>query len=180
MPAPAHEQLHPPGKKAGRRPGNNPEAILSRIVDIGQMLVDQGMSLMEIYRWNITANPKDENHLARWNYSYRQIKNMCLQARKQGQSLLCKDHEEALLFTMRGYYALKRKAMAGGDFKVAFLCEREISKIRGTYLAENSAPLRKIAQPTADVPAMNWATSEDNSPVVEGEYVPDFDGAGIA
>ncbi len=180
MPAPAHEQLSPQGKKAGRRPGSNPEAILSRVVEIGQMLVDQGMSLMEIYRWNVTPNPKDENHLARWNYSYRQIKNMTLQARKQGQSLLCKDHQEALLFTLRGYYALKRKAMAGGDFKVAFLCEREISKIRGTYLAENSAPLRKVAAPVEEQNAMRWAQSEEPSTIVEGEMVPEFDGAGIS
>ncbi len=177
MPAPAHEQLPPKGK-AGRRPNTTPEAALSRVVDIGQMLVDQGMTLMEIYRWNITENPKDPNHLSRWNYSYRQIQVMTKQARKLGQSLLCKDHEEAVVFTLRGYYSLKRKAMAGGDFRVAFLCEREISKLRGTFVSQPNVAAAKMLATAPPENPMRWAT--EPSPVVEGEMVEDFDGSGIA
>ncbi len=179
MPAPAHEQLPPKGK-AGRRPSSSPEAVLSRVVDIGQMMVDQGMSLMEIYRWNITENPKDPEHLKRWNYSYRQIHIMCKDARKIGQSLICKSYEEALTFTLRGYYSLKRKSMAAGDFRVAFLCEREISKLRGTFIAQPGAANRAIPPTEAAENPMRWAQSEDPSPVVDGELVTDFDGSGVA
>ncbi len=178
MPFPAHEQVPPP-KTAGRRKGSTPDEMVARVVDVGQMMVDQGMTLIEIYRWNISENKKDPNHLTTWNYSYRQVHAMTRKAREMGTSLLANSYKEALLMTLREYYALKRKAMAAGDFRAAYACVREISKIRGTYLPDR-AKVSPIELPAdSKISPMEWADAE-SVPLDPEASETDFDGVGMS
>ncbi len=152
-----------------------PTAILDRVVDIGTMMFGQHMTPMQIYRWNKTPNPKDEKHLDKWNYGYRQIYRLCQSAREQGASLLCKTMDEAVRHAMMSYADLYRKSCAGGDYKVAYLCAKEMSILRGTHITRPNVALKKAVAENEIKSPMEWA------PIVEGEMSEvDFDGVGIS
>ncbi len=180
MPTPSHEQV-PAGKgKRGRRPQTTPSVALDRVVDVGQLMFGSKMTPTQIYAWNKRENPKDPNHLEKWNFSLRQIIRMCQQARAQGSSLLGKDLKEAYRISMMGYADLQRKCIAAGDFRVAFLCEREMSRMRGTH-DRKAAPGRTLGESVADAPAHKWA-DPDAPEATDAEFTerPDFDGMGIS
>ncbi len=180
MPIPRHEQLKGGSDKPGPRLGGKgtPTAILDRVVDIGTMMFGQNLTPLQIYRWNKAENPKDPKHLEKWDYSYRQIWRMCQSARAQGSSLLCKTLDEAVRYSMMGYADLHRKACAAGDYKVAFMCVREMSALRGVYLPKNVAAIKKMVTENSEneiKSPMEWA------PVVEAEtQEADFDGIGVS
>ncbi len=175
MAIPPHELRSAGSSKPGRRPNGLPTAILDRVVDIGTMMFGQKLTPMQIYRWNKAPNPKDPQHLEKWNYGYRQIYRMCQSAREQGSSLLCKTLDEAVRHAMMGYADLYRKACAGGDYKVAFLCEREMSILRGTHISRPNVAMKKVIGENEIKSPMEWA------PVVDAETADaDFDGVGIS
>lgn len=178
MPIPDHEKAFP--VPPGRRKGNNPAVVLDRIVDIGSMMFGQKMTVMQIYRWNHAENKKDPEHLKKWDFSYKQIFRMCQQARAQGSSLLCKTLDEAVRHAMMGYADLQRKAIQGGDFRVAFLCEREMSILRGTHV---SRPSRVFKSPEIENQVESphiWIPDTANHAVDAEVSEPDFDGAGMS
>ncbi len=100
------------------------------------MMDIQGMDTKEIYEWQMRPAPTPGQELTGelagggWGYSVSEIRHLMSRARKQGASLLYASHRKALISQLRQWYDLKRKALAGGDFRVAFLCVREIGRIR--------------------------------------------------
>lgn len=140
MPIPERELV--PKAKPGPKPGHksHPNEILKRIVQIGQMLHIQGMTLTEIYQWNMDPDrgldPETRQPLPGgnpWGYGVRQITNMVQRANAMGASLLVKDYGQAMRIHLRQLHDLKRKAIAGGDFRVAFLCVIQIAKTIEAY-----------------------------------------------
>jgi hypothetical protein len=140
MPIPERELV--PKAKPGPKPGSksHPNEILKRVVQIGQMLHIQGMTLTEIYQWNIDpdrgVDPETGQPLPGgnpWGYGLRQLSDMVRKAQALGAQLLIKDYETALRIQLRQWYDLKRKAIAGGDFRVAAVCIAQIAKITDSY-----------------------------------------------
>ncbi len=176
MPIPPHELRGGNNKPGPRVDGKGtPNAVLARVVDVGTMMFGQLMTPLQIYRWNKTPNPKDPKHLEKWDYSYKQIYRMCKSAREQGSSLLCKTLDEAVRHTMMGYSDLYRKACASGDYKVAYLCMREMSILRGTHIARPNLAAKKALAENEIKSPMDWA------PVVEVEVADmEFDGVGAS
>lgn len=160
MPIPDHELV--PKSKPGPKPGSksSPHQMLKRIVQIGQMLHVQGMTFTEIYEWNMdparALDPETQEPIPggnQWAYGRRQLWEMMQRAEKMGASLLCKDYETALRQTLRQLHDLKRKAIAGGDFRVAFLCVAQIAKIQETWVGKSS----KIKRINGDKSTFHWA-----------------------
>lgn len=137
MAIPAHEML-PSDSTKGRKPGSTQALVLNRIVKIGYLIDVEGWTLSQIYEWQNRPVLTKEEMLETgeqsgggWNYSFREISGLMKRARELGSALLHDDRRRNTISTLRQYYDLKRKALAGGDFRVAFLCVREIAKIRG-------------------------------------------------
>ncbi len=133
MAIPDHEKL--PVKDAkGRKPGN---MVLARMVQMSYLMDVQGMSISEIYEWQqrpkLSKEELEETGEAQgggWYLSAREINHLAKKARAHGANLLFDDQRKNTIGVLRQYYDLKRKSLAGGDFRVAFLCVREIAKIR--------------------------------------------------
>lgn len=140
MPIPDRELV--PKSKPGPKPGSksHPNEILKRVVQIGQMLHVQGMTLTEIYQWNMdpdrALDPETQEPLPGgnpWGYGLRQVTEMVRKAQALGASLLVRDYQTSLRIQLRQWYDLKRKAIAGGDFRTAAFCIAQIAKIMDSY-----------------------------------------------
>lgn len=154
-------------------PDMHPEVIVKRTVMIGQMMVAQLMSLQEIYNWNM----EPAQRAAGWGYSYRMIREFMERARRIGRSLLARDYEEALIMGIRGWAALKRQAIAAGDFKVAFACEDRIQAIRGSYIPKLKGPMKPRAK---EDNAIEWGPAHYKVVPDAAPVPPDFQPAPAA
>ena len=119
-----------PVKHAGRKPGNKSDLhhVLKRIVQIGQMMDSQGMTLTEIYSWNMEPEQAEE-----WGYSVRQVSEMCRRARLLGMEALKQTHAENVRRSLRQFQALFNAAMEEKEFRVAYCCVLQIARIRLSY-----------------------------------------------
>ena len=135
MSIPPHELVPKTPFYPGRRKASTSNVVLQRVVQIGQMMDVQGMSLTEIYEWNQRPKNAEAGELSGggWHYSVREIAALMRKARDLGASLLHEDMRRNTIGVIRQLYDLKRKALAGGDFRVAFLCVREIARIRNVW-----------------------------------------------
>jgi hypothetical protein len=140
MPIPDRELV--PKRKPGPKPGSksHPNEILKRVVQVGQMLHIQGMTLTEIYQWNMDPDrgldPETKQPLPGgnpWGYGIRTMTEIVRKANALGASLLVKDYNTALRIHLRQLHDLKRKSIAGGDFRVAYLCIIQIAKTVEAY-----------------------------------------------
>ncbi len=145
MPIPDRELV--PKSKPGPKPGSksHPNEILKRIVQIGQMLHIQGMTLTEIYQWNMDPDrgldPETREPLPGgnpWGYGLRQVSEMVRRANALGAQLLVKDYATAIRIQLRLWYDLRRKSIAGGDFRVAAVCNIQIAKIHDSHVGKLS------------------------------------------
>ena len=164
MAVPEHEQV-PKAAPGTRRGRNDPVTIMARIVQVGQMIVAQGMTVSEIYNWNMADKQVKEG----WGYSAKTVSQMAKKARDQGRSLLAKNLEDAIILTIREWYSLKRQAIAAGEFAVAAVCVKEIAKIRGTYIQSAPDLARQITRED-NRSAMEWAKIEE--PALAGPAIP--------
>jgi hypothetical protein len=116
------------GKKPGPPipPKHDADTILARIAWIGQLRALNGWDVKRVYQWN-----KLPAQLAQgWGYSYRNIRDLYDKARLDGRSLLARDHEEALLTALAGWYDIRTKSLQGGDYKAAVVAQDRIDTIR--------------------------------------------------
>lgn len=132
MAIPDHEKLkgkgHPPHTGTGQKPGQKSSEIqiLKRVIQVGQMMDVQGMSMTEIYQWN-----QEPEQAKDWGFSVHSIHRLCARARRLGVDILGQSYNQRVRTTYRQYYALYRKAVAGDDFRVALACIMRLEKLRG-------------------------------------------------
>ena len=134
---PPNEQL-PEGDGKEKTPGPRPdlsgaEQILLRVVKVGQLMHRDGMSLMEIWVWN-----NEPDQVAKgWGYGYRHVHRLCKRAKLLGADFLCKSHEQNILTTLMEWMELKRHSVVLGDMRAACYCEKEIAKLRDSYVGKS-------------------------------------------
>jgi len=152
-----------PKGKAGKKPGgkSDPHEILKRVVTVGKLMHIRGMTLSEIYQWNLDPGRGIDPDTGApvpnmWGFSYRQIHELSKKAQKLGGSLLVKNYDEAIRRAVRMWYDLKEKAENGSDFRCAALCIVQISKIQDTYLGKQGKPLMN---PVSQAPHQ-WAATQ--------------------
>lgn len=148
MPIPAHERI--PAK------GISTEEYLKRLVQVGQMMVSQSMTVTEIFQWNTEAH----GDKPAWGMTIGQISKLCKAAREMGASLLFESYEEAQQAALREWAALKRQAMSAGDYRVAYMCVREMQAVRGQY---HKKTVRGYVDPVSNAhlrPAIDWSAGD--------------------
>lgn len=129
------------------------DVILARVVQVGDMLVLEGKTAHQIYRWNM-----EPEQLAKgWGYTMRHIRAMVTRARKMGRSLLARDYEETILTALKGWYDIRRNSILLGDMKAAVVAQDRIDRLRGAYILPNKGPLN--VTPTDEKPAIDWGNS---------------------
>ena len=142
---------------------------MDRVADVVSLLFEQNMTPLQIYRWNKSEHPVDPDHLSKWDKPLEEIMRLVKAAKKQGNTLLAKDADEAARMALMGFAGIKRRAIKIGHLTVAFNCEKEMAAIRGTRIKKGE-PLDE-AQDNPSRPAHAW---------VEAEFTEEYDGAGIA
>ncbi len=141
---PDHELVPkpPPGKAGKKRDGrSDTHEILKRVVTVGKLMHIRGMSLTEVYQWNKDParglHPDTGEPIPNmWNFSFRQIHEISVKARKLGANLLLNDYDEALRRMMRIWFDLKDKSEQGGDFRAAIVCAAQIAKLQDNYIGK--------------------------------------------
>lgn len=180
MPIPERELV--PKAKPGPKPGSksHPNEILKRVVQIGQMLHCRGMTLTEIYQWNMdpdrgvdaeTGEPLPGGNP--WGYGIRQISEMVRKAQALGASLLVRDYATSVRIQLRMWYDLKRKAEAAQDFRVSAYCVAQIAKLMDSYQGKAG---RKKNLPGGKSADFLWA---ETKAIEAAPAAPDFKNADL-
>lgn len=131
MGIPDHEQLPDDPKKTGRREGlSSAEILLQRIVTVGKLMHEQGMSTIEICVWNQLPEQIANN----WGYSFRHIYRLVKRAKRLGAELICRNPAENLIQTIQEWAAIKRRSIEIGDMRAACVAQAKISELRDSYV----------------------------------------------
>lgn len=144
MSIPEHEEISQgPGK--GSRIGSSAELTLRRITQIGKMMYDRRMDMVEIFTWN----QEPEQIAAGWGYTYRHIHLLCKRAKMLGAALLCKDMAEAVRTDLKEWETILRKCLEIGDMRAACVAQAKISEIRGVNVGraiQSNNPTKAVMQ----------------------------------